>query len=148
MALGIYLLPSVDAPLSQDGDFINPFSLTFDGRIGGVKEFRLYVRNDDPILYYTSITVKTQDTGTDDITDRPDDGFSWKLSAGDIQPTQNDWANVAAANTISLSDIGAELSPDSSTFLPFWVYVQVPPGLDVQTFDTVQFVLQGEENLV
>lgn len=148
MALGIYLLPSVEVPVSQDGDFTSPFSLTFDGRTGGVKEFRLYVRNDDAVSYYTDITVKVQDIGSEDIIDRPDDGFAWKLSAGDIQPTENDWNNIAPANTISLPDIGASGSPDISTFLPFWVYIQVPPGLDVQTFDTVQFVLQGEENLV
>jgi len=148
MALGIYLLPSVDAKISQNGDFTNPFALTFDGRSGGVKQVRLYIRNDDQLLYYTNITLKMQDLSGDDIINRIDDGFAWKLSEGDVQPTQNDWNNIAAANTISLPDIGANGTPDSSSFLPFWVYVQVPPGLNVQTFNLVQFVLQGEENLV
>lgn len=148
MALGIYLLPTDNARLSEDRNFLNPFSLTFDGRSGGIKEFRLYIRNDDPLFYYTETTLKLQDISGDDIIDRPEDGFAWKLSEGDVQPTQNDWNNIAAANTISFSDIGASGLPDSSTYLPFWVYVQVPPGLDIQTFDDVQFVLQGEENSI
>ena len=148
MGLGIYLLPSADSVFSQDRLFTNPFALTFDGRQGGAKEFRLYVRNDDPLYYYTNIVLTLQDIGDESIVDRPDDGFVWKLSQGDVQPTLNDWNNIAPANTVSLSDIGSSGSPDSSTYLPFWVYVEVPPGLDVQTFSTVQFVLSGEENLI
>jgi hypothetical protein len=148
MSAGIYLLPTLDSKLSQDRDFINPFSLTFDGRQGGIKQTRLYLRNDDALVYYTNLTVKVQDIGIEPIINRPNDGFVWKLSAGDIQPTLNDWANLAPANTISLPDLGDLGSPDISTFLPFWVFVQTPQNLNVQTFDTVSFLVQGEENLV
>jgi len=148
MALGIYSAPSISAKFSEDKTFINPLAVTFDGRSGGTRQLRLYIRNDDPSHYYTAISLGLQDLGVTTIIDRPEDGFAWKLSEGDIQPTLNDWANVAAANTVSFTDIGSASIPDSSTFLPFWIYIQVPPGLSVQTFDRVQFILRGEENLI
>lgn len=148
MSASIYLLPNENSELSKDGLFTNPFSITFDGRSGGTKQARLYVRNNDALYYYTSLTLTSRDLTAQPITERPEDGYVWKLSEGDTQPTQAEWNNIAAANTITLPDIGALGVPDTSTYLPFWIYIQVPPGLDVQTFDHVQFVLQGEENLV
>lgn len=148
MAVGVYLLANESSQLSEDGDFTNPFSFTFDGRIGGTKQIRLYVRNDDPLYYYTDISVTAEDLSGESIIESPDDGFVWKFSAGDTQPTQAEWNNIAPANSIVLPDIGAEGSPDTSTYLPFWIYVQVPPGLSVQTLDHVQILLQGQETLI
>jgi len=148
MALAIYLLASNDSVLSQNGDLINPLAVTFDGRSGGYKQFRLYVRNNSALYYYDNITMTVQDTSGNNIVDRSVDSFTWKLSEGDNQPTQADWDNTAAANTINFTDIGAPSSPDTSTFLPFWVRIEIPAGLDVQTFDDVQFVLHGQENLI
>jgi len=148
MTLGIYTEASIDTELSANGEFTNPLAVTFDGRSGGIKEIRLYVHNIDPSYYYTDVTLTVVDNGINNIVNSEEDGYSWKLSAGDSQPTAADWANIAPANTISLDDLGSVGNPDSSTYLPFWIRVQVPPGLDVQVFDSVQFVLTSDRNLI
>lgn len=148
MAVDIYISPDGVSAVSQDGAFTNPFSLTFDGRTGGTRQMRLYIRNDDALQYYTNLSLTLQENSSFPIIDNSIDGFAWKLSEGDTQPTEADWANISSGNVIAFSDLGSSGSPDTSTYLPFWVYVQIPPGLDVQVFDRVQFVLSGEENAI
>ena len=145
MAIGIYTTANTTTELSHDTTFSNPFALTFDGRTGGTKQVKLYVRNDDSLLYYENIKVGVSDPLPVSITDQPSEGFAWKLAEGDVQPTENDWRNTPAATAADLPDIGSSGNPDTSTFLPFWVYVQVPPGLVVGTFDTVTFSLTADE---
>lgn len=149
MSLSIYLEPSPTTNLSQDGFFTNPFALSFDGRIGGFKERKLYIRNDDPTFYYTGIVLSLLDTEDPTITDRPTEGFSWKLSYGDTKPTYNDWLNTAANNSLSIPvNLGSSGNPNTSTYLPFWVFIQVAPHTDVQVFTGVQLLLEGTEVLV
>jgi hypothetical protein len=148
MAVGIYTSTTPDSLLSQDGFFTNPFAITFDGRLGGFKEKRLYLRNADAAFYYTDLTLSLVDSSATPIINREGDGFVWKLKAGSIKPTLNDWKNTASNNTITFSNLGELGFPDTSTYLPFWVYIQVPAELDIQTFTTVKFVLDGDEVLV
>jgi hypothetical protein len=148
MGLGVYLIADSTQELSTESTFEKPFSLTFDGRTGGVKQAKLYIRNNDAQFYYENIKVGLSDSGPESIIDQPAEGFVWKLAAGDVQPTENDWKNTAAATIVDLENIGGAGNPDTSTFLPFWVFVQIPPGLDVQTFDTVKFTLTADEVLI
>lgn len=147
MGIGIYKAANSSTGLSS-GDLSSPFAITFDGRTGGFKETKLYVRNDDATKYYTGLELSLTDATDRNITVNTADGFVWKLSAGDTKPTFNDWLNTAPGNSISLNDIGSSGSPDTSTYLPFWVFIQVPEGLDIQLFTGVSFTLSGEENLV
>ncbi len=148
MAVGIYTSTDPSSLLSQDGAFTHPFAITFDGRIGGYKETKLYIRNDNPLYYYTDLQLSLEDTGTIQIIDNSGEGFAWKLSYGDAKPTYLDWVNTAANNTLSIDDLGASGDPDTSTYLPFWIFVQVPASLAIQTFTDPKFVLSGTENLV
>lgn len=149
MTIGIYTESVPDGLLSQDDLFTKPFAITFDGRTGGYKETRLFLRNNDPSFYYTDMTLALEDSENPPIVSRPEDSFVWKFSYGDTKPTFNDWLNIPAANTLNiLDDIGGPGSPDTSTYLPFWVYIQVPPNLDIQVFIGVKFVLSGNEALV
>lgn len=148
MSLSIYSSANSTTPLSQAGAFTNPFAISFDGRVGGYKESKLYVRNDSSLFYYTGLTLTLDDQTVENVTTATTDGFSWKLFSGDTKPTLNDWINITPSNTITLSDIGASGDPDSSTYLPFWVYVKVPSNLSVQVFTGVKFLLTGNEVLV
>lgn len=148
MSLSIYTQPDPETAISQDGFFTNPFAVTFDGRTGGYKEIKLYVRNDDDSFYYSDLQLKLEDSNDPSITNRPSDGFVWKLAYGDTKPTFNDWLNTPAANTLSIPDsIGGPGDPDTSTYLPFWVFIQVPGNLDIQVFTSVQFALSGTETI-
>lgn len=145
MSVEIYTSPSSSALSS--GTLENPFSLAFDGRLGGYKEVKLYIRNNDALYYYTDLTLTLEDNTELGITNNIEKNFSWKLSEGDTKPTFNDWANIAASNTITFSDLGSAGNPDTSTYLPFWVFVKVPAGLSIQVFTDVKFVLSGNEVL-
>lgn len=148
MGIGIYTAPGDDNKISSNQSYTNPLGITFDGRSGGTKEIRLYVRNDDPVFYFSDINLSLQDIGLENVIDRASDGFTWKLSEGDTKPTYNEWANISPANNINFPQIGDVSQPDSSTYLSFWVQISVPPGLDVKVIDTVQFVLNADKELV
>lgn len=147
MALDIYTEPSSGTKLSS-GDATNPFAITFDGRIGGTKEVRLFVRNDNATVYYTDIELTLSDSDTNDHVDGSTAGFEWKLIAGDAQPTLNDWAHTDAGNEITLPDLGSSGTPNITSYLPFWVQIKVPRNVDIQTITSIKFELTAVENLV
>jgi hypothetical protein len=148
MGLSIYTRPDGASAISQDGDFTAPFAITFDGRIGGYKEVKLFVRNDNATRYFSGLTLSLEDNSALNIVTNTSAGFAWKLAYGDTKPTYNDWVNTTAGNTIELPDVGAAGDPDTSTYLPFWLFIQVPEGMDIQLFTDVKFILAGDENLV
>lgn len=149
MSVGIYSEPTSSALLSQDDLFTKPFAITFNGKTGGYKEVKLYLRNDNPLYFYTDLELALEDSTSPTIINRPSDGFIWKMSYGDNKPTYNDWLNTPVAQTLTgIDDLGASGSPDTSTYLPFWVFIQVPANLDVQVFTGVKFVVSGNEGLV
>lgn len=145
MSIGIYTEPNSESLLSQNGEFTKPFSIAFDGRLGGYKETRLFIRNNDLNVFYTGLTLSLSNpTGTNIVNNGE---FQWKLSYGDTKPTFNDWLNIAPANTMSIENLGSAGNPDISTFLPFWLFIQIPSNLSVQVFTGVTFSIEGNEEL-
>jgi len=137
--LDIYESATPTSAFSLAGSFSNPFSVTADGVEGEAVETKVYLRNDSALYYYTGISVQPVDTG-DDIVDGSGAtlGYEWKLYAGDQQPTAEQWDLVAAGNSISLSNLGSAGTPDTSTYLPFWVRVKVPRWAPVRSYSGVQ----------
>jgi len=131
MALAIYESTTPGSSFSIDGTFSNPLAVAVDGTFGGIVEKKYYIRNDDPVRSYTNITVQPIDGG-DEIVDGSN-GYSWKLYVGDTQPIAAQWTTVTAGASISLSDLA-----DSSTYLPFWVRVQVPSHSEVKSFQNMK----------
>jgi len=147
MALKIYNQPSPDFALSEGGLRLNPLLVTFDGRVGGARAKKLYVRNNHLERYYTSITVSLGDTGDTSIIDGTND-YSWKLYAGDGNPPFEYWDRLDPANTISLDNIGTIDKGDISTYLPFWVRIEVPSNRMVNNTIQVSLTINAQENLV
>jgi hypothetical protein len=133
MALKIYseALPSSYYTLS--GDFGNPFITAVDGREGGSEERLLYVRNDSTSFIYSGIFVQPVVLTGRNIVDGTD-GFSWKIKAGSTQPTEQEWTTISGGVAIDIGDLGSAGSPDTSTYLPFWLKQAVPAGVNVQSF--------------
>jgi hypothetical protein len=140
MALKIYEDADPGAAFSDDDTFSNPIAHAFDGTTGGVVERRFYVRNDDIGKTYTGVTVQPIDGG-DNLVDGSN-GFSWKLAVGDTQPLEAQWDLVTAGDSISLSDI-----TDTTTYVPFWVRIEVPQGAEIQSFQTVNLRTQATESI-
>ncbi len=142
MALKVYQSANPSTSFSTDGEFSNPVRHTFDGRTGGVIEQRYYVRNDDPLIWSSGIVVSLSDDQGRSIINGTD-GYSWKLKAGDTQPLDQEWATIDEADPITLSNI-----TNTTTYLPFWVRIEVPRGAVVESFDDVKIVLTSNDILL
>ena len=144
MTLAIYEGTSgSDLPFSTGAMFTNAFTATFDGRVGGTEDFLLYLRNSNVLYTYSDITIQAyQSEGSIDLVEGTQ-GFSFKMKAGDAEPTSEEWASIQAGNTISLSDL-----EDIITYLPFWVRIEVPRQVPVQRFRGVSFKIIATQNLV
>ena len=117
----------------------NPFTVTFDGRIGGSQDRRLYIRNDSDSVYYTNITVSVVDVGSEG-------NILWKLKQKDIPPTNDEWMEVATGNTLSISsDIGSSSQADTATYLSFWIKAITTRGQDVRTLTNYIIRLSATE---
>lgn len=146
MGLGIYEAVSPTTKYSLNGALTNAICFTFDGIAGGTQIRKLFVRNDDSLYYYEDITVTpVTKTGSDIISGAG--GFSWKLIAGDTEPLEDQWELVSDGNSISLSDLGSGGSPDTSTYLPFWIRITVPEGISVQSLEGTRLDIACTENL-
>lgn len=147
MGIGIYTAADPSTGLSIDGVFTNPLVVPMDGRLGAIYQKKLYIRNNDNTLYYTTITLKSSNQIDTWVIDGSK-GITWKLSAGNTQPYDDQWLAIATANTISLSDIGSIHVGDTTTYIPFWLRVQVPRNIEVQTLLTTTLDISASENLV
>jgi len=141
MALQIYLSADPDAALSVESAFTNPLTLTFDGVNGGVIEKRLYLRNNDALLVFTDISIEPFNDGDTIIQVDGSGGYSWKLSAGDQRPLNEQWELITAGESIDLDDIS-----DTTTYLPFWVRVEIPAGAPVMSSQKISLRIHATES--
>ena len=142
MSLSVYESTDPASAFSASGTFTDPLLVTFDGTIGGVQEFKYYVRNDSVTHTYAGISMLPVDSSGLALIDGTE-GFSWKLKAGSDQPLEAEWDTILDGNSITLSDIG-----DTNTFLPFWVRIAVPRATSVQSFDQVTLKITATETLI
>ena len=135
MALGIYNSTNPTDVLGDD----KPFTVTFDGRVGGVQDRCIYIRNDGLDSWYENIIL--QPLG---IT-----GSSWWLLEKDTVPINEDWEGIMPDVALYLSDnIGSPTQPDISTYLTVWVRIQIPRGADIQTITSMTFRLTATRHLI
>jgi len=131
---------------SSDGT--NPFTITLDASRGGILSKQLFIRNDDIEVYYEDIVISITDTGSISKTDGTN-GWSWKLYEGNHHPPLETWYDIAHGNSISLSsDIGSSIKGDISTYLPFWVRIEIPSNQDIQVVDDIYLTISATEKLV
>lgn len=138
--LGIYEFSDPDSIFSASGIFTNALSHTFDGITGGSVEQKYYIRNENADVTYSGITLTTIDTSGLGLVNS--NGFEWKLRVGSEQPLEQEWKTITAGNVISLAYVG---QGDTSTYLPFWLKIKIPRGVDVQSFDGVVLRLDATE---
>lgn len=147
MSIGIYTDANPATLISKSATFTNPLLVALDGRLGGITQKKLYLRNDDNTLWYSTNTVTPADLIDPTIVNGTN-GISWKLRAGGTQPTDEEWAAITAGNTISLANLGSGAGSDTSTYLPFWVRVQIPRNTSAKTILDVTLTINTNENVV
>lgn len=148
MSLDIYKNADPSTIFSSDSTFSNALSITVDGVIGSIIQRKYYVRNDNILRFYTNVKVKPKVLSGLDIITGANQNFIWKLNAGDAQPLEDQWTLVSAANTISLSDLGQSGSGDITTFLPFWLRIEVPRATPITSYQNIGLQTIADENIV
>ena len=141
MALKIYPDEGISNPYSQDGTASNAFRQAFDGQTGQVRETRLYLRNDDITKIYTGINISSISLSGRNIINGTD-GYSWKLSSGDTQPTYDGWRALSDGNSISMDAIS-----DTTTYLPFWIRIEIPKGAPIETLSGATLRITANEGV-
>ena len=144
MGLALYLSPSQESKITS----INPFRLTYDGRIGGIQDIKIYIRNDDINKWYSDIYLSVIDNGISNIVNNPSNNWYWKLNQSDIDISDIEWNDISCANTISIDDIGTSSLANIVTFVPVWVRVSIPNKQYIQVINSVVFRLEAKENVV
>ncbi len=147
MSIGIYTNPDPTTLISQNGAFTNALLVSLNGRLGGVFQKRLFVRNSESNKSYSSIQVLTQNPSDPTLVNGTKN-IHWKLLSGDQQPDDLDWDGVSTGNTISIANIGTSLVADTTTYIPFWLYVRIPRNTNVETLLGVRLVINANELLV
>ena len=140
MALKFYESVGSTTPYSVDGLFTNPQIISIDGRTGGIVEKKLYLRNDDNAKAYSNIQLTFYQSGGDIDYRDGSEGFSMKGKTGNTRPTAAEWVTISANNTVTFSDI-----PDTVTYLPVWIRVQIPAKVSVQHIDNVSLKITATE---
>ncbi len=147
MPIGIYTAADPSTGLSHDHSFSNALLVSLDGKLGGIIQKKLYIRNSDNTLWYSGTTLTPVDL-IDPTVINNTRGFSWKLSVGNTQPLDDQWAAILPGNTITFSDLGSLHVSDTSTYLPFWIRVQIPRNTSIQSILDVTLNINTNENLV
>lgn len=147
MGLKLYSAADPSKAYSINGLFTAPFLVILDGKYGGISQQLAYLRNDDNMSWFSGTTINVTDTVDATVIDGSK-GFTWKLIVGSTQPTDDQWAAVSTGNTISLANLGSTGAPNTSTYLPFWIRVQIPRNIEVQTILDVKFNITTTQNAV
>lgn len=142
MGLKIYSDVTSGNAYSINGLYTDPLIESFDGRVGGTVEKKLYIRNDDATKQYSSIVVSLVQAGGSINYRNGAYGFAMKMKSGNGRPTEAEWATISANNTISLSDIS-----DTTTYLPFWLRIEVPSRIKSQHISNVSIKISATETV-
>jgi hypothetical protein len=145
VSLGIYKKPHPDSLFTSS----NPFTVTFDGRLGGKIDQVIYIRNDNKDRWYSDIVVYPQHVDGEDIPLFEEDGYFMKMMEKDIAPVEEEWAAPVEGQGVFLSEsLGNSSFGDIVTFVPVWVRIAIPEGWRIQTIKNIMFALTATENLV
>lgn len=118
-----------------------PFRTFADGRLGGAYEQIIYLRNNDPTVYYTNVTVTYKCELYDDSGEYGNTGWSVKYLYGERRPTEAEWDNVRTAEPLSLPDIGTIDAADTYTYHPIWIRVYCPGNISATIRDNQRLLI-------
>jgi len=131
--MGLAIYDKTKALVTQ-GTLVNPLRTYHDGKDGSTYVQLLYVRNNDPIAFFTDIEVIPIDkAGYDDTIGEYGTGFSVKLIQSPTEPLPHEWEQVGAGDTLSIvGAVGTSTVPDTSTYIAIWLRIHVPGNTESQ----------------
>ena len=149
MGLDIYIKENEQFFAISTDSLLNPVTTVHDGKTGDTVTLQLYIRNDDALKWFSSIRVfplDTEDANPYGDVNHSETGWGIKLSPGADEPTFGEWEDLHWGDTIAMSNIGADSSPDTTTYFPFWYYITCPPNTDAKTKTDILLRAEYTEN--
>ena len=132
--------------------FTNKIVTSHNGTLGEAVDVLLYLRNDDPNVYYQGIALQvTDNTGDDDTLGPEGTGWGVKLSGRPRRPTPAEWGLIGFASPIhsgTFGDIGTTSAADTTTYYASWVRVSVPGNIVSMIKENISLIINAEERLV
>jgi hypothetical protein len=145
MALGIYYAPNINSQYNED----RPFSVTFDGRVGGAQDLCVYIRNDDSTRWYDNIVLTLVDGAAPNIITGVNVGWDWRMMEKSLPPLHEEWGSSLGIDHLHLSaDLGSNSLGDVVTYLPIWVRITIPDDQPIQVINDVVLQISATEHLV
>jgi len=145
MGLAIY-----DSDRIKIADFSNTILSSHNGTLGEAADILLYLRNENPNFYYTSISLSFQDSdlSTNDLLGPAGSGWGVKVSVDSRRPTIREWDAITYDNSSAMLDIGTTAEADTSGYHPFWVRVVVPGNIGSQNKAELSLIVAATERLI
>jgi hypothetical protein len=137
--------------ITSDSDLTNPLEIIHNGRTGDTVTTQLYLRNDDATKWFSNVLITPTDlVGADPYGDVifTETGWGVKLSAGASEPTANEWEDIDWGNTITMSNVGTNSVPDTTTYSPLWHLETCPPNIEAQVKTDLVVTVSYTENAV
>ena len=126
----------------------DPLRLAFDGKSGGPEVAKVYIRNDDDMLYFTYVRVLVETANYDDYGPVGTTGWGVKLMYGEREPTEEEWSQVLEDEELVLPDIGTTEEGDTFTYHPVWIRVFCPGNSRAEIRRNQSIKVIGFGNLV
>lgn len=126
-------------PHSKNGLFTAPIKTSLNGSQGESEEKKLYIRNSDSNTYFTAVDITGAPAARVRVGDPayPEANIGVKLLLKDTEPSENEWLAVEAGNTITIDEVG-DINTADTSYIPFWVKIELPPGTPVQNIADVK----------
>jgi hypothetical protein len=137
--LAIYKSDNSESEVTDE----NPIVCSHDICDGSWYTQKLYIRNSDSNVYYTNIRIELS------LEDNPtSNGHLYMLFAGNIEPTALEWSMIHVNDSIDISNIGAESSPDTTSYVPFFLRTYLPAQQTTGYMTEVSLVIYAIEEPV
>lgn len=147
MALKVYRQDNADA--GSEISSSSPLQLSFDGRVGGSEEFKLWIGNTDITKEYTNIKIQPidLDTQTDPDGNYVDGslGCLWQIAPVSIQPTLEEW-DALWPDDAERAFTGVTIT--GADFKDFWVKITLNPNRPVANISDIVLRLTATEETI
>lgn len=142
MALLLYKTTDPSSQVTSDGKQTNPIFISVEGKFGDVDVGVVYLRNDDPNVYYTNISIQVPNAANN--------GISVKLyhsTSSSSQPIEAVWSTITANTPLALGS-SFQIGPSTSTYVPIWYRFEVPANFPHSVIANMPFQVTATENAV
>lgn len=126
----------------------NPLIDAFDAFNGSWSVQKIYIRNDDPTVWYENVRVLVTLPNGDPVLNGVDSYNSYQLLAGDLRPDFKEWNERDHFQELNLGDIGSPSGGNTELYVPFWLRIYVHGHSKPEIISEVNLSLEAIERII